>query len=79
MVFNLKVSLANFDSEQRPTRNCLQISDTVIINSDEPVEYLTKKTSRKYENISYTINEEEDEIDSDDHVEGHDDEEAIVN
>lgn len=63
MVFNIRVSLANFDSKKRPNRNCLQVADTVLVVSDGPPEVLTRSTSKAYNDISYTLNDDEEDLD----------------
>lgn len=62
MIFNIRLSLANFDSQKRPTKNCLQIADSVIIVADGPPEVLTKNISKLYNDISYTLDDDDDEI-----------------
>jgi len=62
MVFAIRLSLANFDSQKRPSRNCLQIADTVLVVGDGPPEVLTRATSRIYNDISYTLNDDEEEL-----------------
>ena len=62
MVFNVRISLANFDSKKRPNRNCLQVADTVLIVSDGPAEVLTRSISKTYNDISYTLNDDEDDL-----------------
>lgn len=58
MVFNIRLSLANFD-QARPNRNCLLIADTVLINSDN-IEVLTKGIPKAYADISYSIDENDE-------------------
>ena len=62
MVFNVRLSLANFDN--RPKRNCLLIADTVLLNG-ENVEILSKSIPKDYADISYSIDENDDEIPED--------------
>ena len=58
-MFTVRLSLANFDRENRPTRNCLQIADTVLVTADG-CEVMTKGNSRDFNDISYTIDEDEE-------------------
>lgn len=52
MVFNVRLSLALFDKEQRPERNCLLISDTILITQDGN-QVLTHNIKKNYGDISY--------------------------
>jgi nucleosome binding factor SPN SPT16 subunit len=58
-MFTVRLSLANFDRENRPTRNCLQIADTILVTKDG-AEVLTKGNSKEFNDISYTIDEDEE-------------------
>ncbi len=64
MVFNLRLSMANFDN--RPTRNCLLVADTILmkeITETTPAfEILTKSIPKAYADISYSIDENDDEL-----------------
>ena len=62
MVFNIRLSLANFDN--RPNRNCLLIADTVIVQNGAP-DIITKENPKAYADISYQIDENEDELPED--------------
>jgi len=59
MVFNIRLSLANFDN--RPNRNCLLIADTVVIENGAP-DVLTKDNPKAYADISYQIEENDEEV-----------------
>ncbi|TNV85367.1 hypothetical protein FGO68_gene4788 [Halteria grandinella] len=63
-VFNLRISMANFDS--RPNRTCLLIGDTVFI-TEEGNTVFTQGKRKDYADISYQIeeNEEEEELPDD--------------
>lgn len=62
MVFNVRLSLANFSVKKIAERNCLQIADTILIVSDGPAEVLTRSISKAYNDISYTLNDSEDDL-----------------
>jgi nucleosome binding factor SPN SPT16 subunit len=69
MVFNLRISMANFD--QRATRNCLLIADTVLIKYNEQesqpnYEILTNEIPKKYVDISYQFNDNDEEVPEED-------------
>lgn len=63
MVFNIRVSMANFDS--RANRNCLLVADTVFVGKDQ-TEILTNEKKKDFSEISYQIDENEEELPSDD-------------
>ena len=50
MTFNVRLSLANFDN--RPTKNCLLIADTIQICNGQ-AEILTNENPKAYGDISY--------------------------
>jgi len=61
--------MANFD--QRPTRNCLLIADTVLIKYNEQesqpnYEILTNEIPKKYVDISYQFNDNDEEVPEED-------------
>jgi len=58
MVFNLKLSLANFDD--KPERSCLLISDTLLISKDNAI-VLTSRLPRSFNDISYQMDDIEEE------------------
>jgi nucleosome binding factor SPN SPT16 subunit len=64
MVFNLRLSMANFDN--RPTRNCLLIADTILIkeasDTTPAIEIMTKTIPKAYADISYSIDENDDDL-----------------
>ena len=45
MVFNIRLSMANFDSE-RPNRNCILLADTLLISGEDVIETLTKSITK---------------------------------
>ena len=57
MVFNLRISLANHDTRQN--RNCLLIADTIQVNSQN-IEVLTKGIPKAYADISYSIDDNDE-------------------
>ncbi len=67
MVFNLRLSMANFDN--RPNRNCLLIADTILIKETSEtaaaLESLTKSIPKAYADISYSIDENDEELPED--------------
>lgn len=63
MIFNIRLSLAEFDKLKRPERNCILISDTILVLESGP-EVITKGISKLYGDISYFL-EDEDEIPED--------------
>ena len=64
MVFCIKVSLANFYKD-KPNRNCLQVTELKHVFSDsDKYKIGPYEISKRFADISYSINEEEDEIDS---------------
>jgi nucleosome binding factor SPN SPT16 subunit len=70
MVFNIRLSMANFDP--RPARNCLLIADTVLIKSNDQdtaqpaFEVLTKSIPKAYADVSYSIDENDEEVPEED-------------
>jgi nucleosome binding factor SPN SPT16 subunit len=64
MVFNVRLSLANFDS--RPNRNCLLIADTVLakesVDGSPSYDILTRGNPKNYGDISYSIDENDDDV-----------------
>lgn len=62
--------MANFD--QRPNRNCLLIADTVLVKSNDQdiaqptFEVLTKVIPKLYADISYSIDENDEEVPEED-------------
>ena len=60
MVFNVRLSMANFD--KRPNRNCLLIADTILVLDKLPVDVLTKGNPKAYADISYSIDENDEDI-----------------
>lgn len=62
MIFNVRLSLANFSAKKIPERNCLQIADTILIVSEGPAEVLTRAISKAFNDISYTLNDSDDEL-----------------
>lgn len=56
MIINLRMYMANFSSI--PTRNCLLIADTILIKGQTPE--VLNRLEKKYADISYTIEENED-------------------
>ena len=59
MVFNIRLSMANFST--KPERNCLLIADTILISKDK-IEVMTKENLKTYAEISYQIEDNEDDI-----------------
>jgi nucleosome binding factor SPN SPT16 subunit len=64
MIFNLRVSMANFDN--RPTRNCLLVADTILmkeISESAPcLENLTRSIPKAYADVSYSIDENDEDL-----------------
>ena len=56
--------MANFDN--RPTRNCLLIADTILIkepsDTTPAIEIMTKIIPKAYADISYSIDENDDDL-----------------
>lgn len=58
MVFALRISLTGFNDDAN--RATLLIGDTIIINEDKNT-VVTEGISKKYQDISYVLDDEEDD------------------
>ena len=59
MCFNVRVSLTGFNADGIMAKNCLLISDTLLVLA-EGAEVLTRGITRAYGDISYFLEDEEE-------------------
>ena len=59
MSFHVRITLNNVHKE--PSRSIIAIGDTVIINSSGKAEVVTAGIQKKYSEISYSLEDEEEE------------------
>lgn len=58
MVFNVSVGFQDLFDEEKQQKYAIMIADTVIVRKEE-TECLTQNISRKFQDVSYQIDEEE--------------------
>lgn len=61
MVFHVRITFKDVEKDKR--KGAIAIGDTVVVNGDGSTQFLTASVARKYQQISYKLEDEDEEQD----------------